>query len=192
MPENVPDKTSLRALIHDRKAKQIRPSHRHLFTLSPQLYIERVDLEQALEDLPKAKPPATDAAQRPRLNGDPRARLEQQLVTLDQQIADSTVAVVFKALDADSMAAKAAGWERAKLKTLDQAKDLILVCFDRFDTDEELSKDDLIDLVDTLTQGEVYGLSNILSNLSLGEIDIPKSVRQSVTTQRSGATSKRA
>lgn len=186
----MPDKTSLRALIQDRKAKQSRPTYRHLFSLAPDLYAEREELEQQLAELPR-RPAAGEEGQAPRQGG-ARGRLERQLADLDARLAEATVAVVFKAPTADQMAAKVAEWERGKLETLEQARDLILTCFNRWETDEELGRDDLADLLPTLTQGETYVVSNALSNLAVGEVDVPKSVRQSVATRTSAATSKPA
>jgi hypothetical protein len=186
----MPDKTSLRALIQDRKAKQVRPTYRHLFTLSPELYSERAELEEELSELPHRRSDEEEG-QRPRMN-DPRAKMEKRIAELDQVIANHTVAVIFKAPSADQLAAKVVEWEKAKLGTLAQARDMILACYDHFDTDEDLGKTDLEELLPTLTQGETFVVSNTLSNLAVGEIDIPKSVRQSIAARKSGATSKPA
>jgi hypothetical protein len=187
----MPDKTSLRALIQDRKAKQLRPTYRHLFTLAPDLYLGREELEQELAAFPDRYTGDRENGQAPRAN-DPRRKIEKQLAELDTKIAEHTVAVTFKAPTADEMAAKVAEYEKQKLPTLAQARDLILTCFDRFDADEELDRNDFKDLLLSLTQGETYAVSNVLSNLAVSEIEIPKYVRQSVTTRQSGATSKRA
>lgn len=191
MPEKP---ASLRALIQDRKAKQTRPTYRHLFTLSPDLYAERTDLEAALADTPpRPVRPADGKGQQPRQGGDdPRAALEKSLKELDEAIAAQSVVAVFKALSADQMAAKVAEWDKADNTALEQARDLILECFSRFVTDEDLGRDDLAELVPTLTQGETYAIANRLTDLSVGEVDVPKSIRRSVAARPSGATSKPA
>jgi len=186
------EKQSLRALIQARAAQQARPVHRHLFTLDPELYADRLEIEQALDDLPRERE-FTDESQRPRMNpNNPRALLEKQLAELDERIATASVVGVFKALTADQAAAKLAEWDASELSPLDKARATIVECFDHFDTDEELSKDDLEALLPTLTQGETYDVSNVLMNLSAGAIDVPKSVRQSLSSRKSGATSKPA
>lgn len=184
---------SLRALIQDRKSKQSRPIYRHPFTLIPELYADRTELERALEELPKRKEFA-DEGQRPRMTPEDgrRADLDRQLADLDAQIAQATVVAVFKALSADKAAEKIAEWDKANLPPLDKARATMIECFESFDTDEDLGVDDLKDLLPTLTQGETYDVSNTLMDLSAGAIDVPKSVRQSLSSRKSGATSKPA
>lgn len=191
------DHASLRALIQDRKTKQKRLLYKHAFSLSPEMYTDRQMLIDELEDLPEpAETP--EGGQKPRLNGDPRTRLERQLRELEEKIAEHTVLGVFKALSADGIAAKVAEWDQAEMPTLGKARALILECFEYFEDHGEpipaadLGKPDLADLLPALTQGETYGLSNTLTDMTSGDIDIPKSVRQSLAARKSDATSKPA
>lgn len=177
--------SALRDLLTARVSGDARPTFRYQFCLDPEAYAEWEMARDELAEIPAPEVDSEGAAKTERLGG-PRSRLAREVAELEARVRAATVTGVFKALTPDGMGALLDRWDKEKIVGApDRARSLIVECFVRFATDdgpvaeEDLGRADLEKLVGVLGQGELYGLSNRLTELTNSVLDLPKSVRPS-------------
>jgi hypothetical protein len=120
------------------------------------------------------------------------AELKARQGELIERIQESTCLAVFKAPTADQQAvlntqSKAEGWEPPE-----QARRLIMLCFDHWEYRgehvESMDSSALEKLLPRMTQGELYSLSTPLTEISGGEVALPKSALAFIKTRAPGGT----
>lgn len=180
-------KQSFRDLILQRKTSDSRAIHRHRFVLVPELYAEWEDLNAELQDLAGSNDeddPNVTISDVP-----PKVVLQEKIADLEQQMTETSVTAIFKALSAERSIEIGQTFQADKQRDLVKtAKTTIRESFVRFDTDEDLGPGDLDNLLEALTQGELLGLSNKLTSLAMAELNVPKSPSPFVRTSRPDAT----
>lgn len=190
----------LLTLISDRVSKKERRVHRHVLSLRPSLY---ADLDEAYADLDALGDPEKDTDKR--LNG-PRVAIHKRIADIERQIKESSLVAVFTTEDPQKWQDQLAEWDRATSDAKDKdktnpwpvfarAKALIVRCFTHFNDDtgkpipaDVIGVDQLEGLLSSWSEGEIYGLSNKLTDLMSSDINVPKSVRQSLLYPTSDAT----
>jgi hypothetical protein len=185
--------SSLRDLLNARISKDSRATFRYAFCLDPELRDEWAEAADELDDLPELRPEGP----KERANG-PRVQLRNRVAELERRVAEASVVGVFKARTPDEMEAIIAAWDATKVPTPQRARELVLACLDHFEQGgipvpaENFNADDLAQLLPRLSQGELYGVSTPLSNLTNSVLDLPKSVTQLAQTRTSETNSKHA
>lgn len=120
------------------------------------------------------------------------AELQERVDDLMQRVINSTVCVVFKAPSSDRQAVLSAEAKALEQSPLQQAKVLALESFEHFEWDgqriEELNSTHFSDLLSVMSQGEVYGISTPLTELSGGQPQLPKFVMESVSKRALNGT----
>lgn len=190
------------ALLEQRVSNDDRPIH-----LAPIVFDFRAiaDLQMLEEELQQAEAEQRvidfqrNHGDRPtgdtRMAGNEQPRVDE-LKTRQQELVEriqgATCLAVFKAPTADQQAvmnarSKAEGWEAPE-----QARQLILLCFDHWEyqgqTLDSLDRVALETLLPKLTQGELYALSTPLTEISGGEVALPKSALAFIKTRAPGET----
>ena len=201
----MPDPIDYRALIQDRKAKDRRPIVRHIICLDPELFAELEEAQEELQEEIRATIGQEDDSQprRDRRAGglSPRSQIESRIEEIEGRIAAASIVGVFKAYRSDVQNQHFDELEREREANPDQANALaeqyarkaIVDTFQHFEGPHrsrlDLTVDDLRDMLETWTQGEVTTLGNKITRASVVAHEAPKSARQLLLNQRSDATS---
>src|SRR5688500_3207821 len=159
---------SLRALIQDRKSKDIRRTYTHTFCVNPDLVLEyRVieadlkELEEELSELspsdPEAKPANT------RMAGGPRPALEKsikekqaELTAKQAEIEAVSVKVRFKSMKDGRFVEMEGDWKKREASTQVKYRETLLETFDRFVDPDDMTKEDFVKLLEVFDEGEYY------------------------------------
>ena len=195
-----------KALVQDRKQKQSRPIVRHLICLVPELYSDLEEAQSVLDSLVEQDRRAKDDDERAGSMsplGGQIAEAKAAVAAVEAEIAEVTITGVFKAPTAQQQGVNSdaldklleSNPEQANELTIANAKKRIVECLDHFEKSgreriDTLSRDDLADMLDQWSQGEVMGLHVKITRAATRELDAPFSVRQSLGVRPSSETSK--
>lgn len=194
-------------LVQDRKTKQTRPLVRHPICLVPELYAEHDEATEELTALLAESVRNGEEDPDQRLGslsplGSKIVAARQVVADVEARIAEVTITGVFKAPSATRQGQLSdekdrlveASPDKQNEVFVDYAKRGLLEAYEHFEGPggariDTLSRDDLADMLDQWAQGEVLAIHVKIVRASSGTPDVPFSVRQSLATQRSAATS---
>ena len=189
-----------RSLIADRKQKQTRPIVRHPVCLIPELYADREEAAEALNEAELAEMDDERGGGQVASAGLQSAR--EALADVDARIAEATITAVFKAPlsrrqgeQTDDLTAQLeASPERTNAIVVDHAKACLLEAFDHFEgpgkVKLDLNETDLRELLEQMAQGETLAIHRKLARASTVDAELPSSVRRLLGAQHSAETSK--
>lgn len=188
---------SLRALIQDRKSKDIRRTYTHTFCLQPDLVLEYRVIESDLADLEREREklaPADDGEKRPtgRMTGDPKLVAVEKSIKAKQAELDAkqveieavAVKIRFKTMRDGRFSEAETDWETRKATTQVKFRETLMECFDRFVDPEGMTKPDFVDLLEVFDEGEYYEAAHAITALMNHVVDVPKFAKPSSGRQK--------
>jgi len=181
---------SLRALIQDRKSKDIRRTYTHTFCLHPDLVLEYREIESDVSDLERELRRLTpDDQEKPnntRMVDGPRLKLEKSikdrktdLAAKQAEIEAVAIKVRFKTTKSGRFAEMNADWEKRESKAQDRFKETLLETYDQFVDPEDMTKEDFVRLLEVFDEGEYYAAAGEITTLINHTVNVPKFVKPS-------------
>jgi hypothetical protein len=187
---------SLRALIQDRKSKDIRRTYTHTFCLQPDLVREYRELESEAEELEKElrRLSPDDEDTKPangRMAGGPRMTLEKaikakqaELDAKQAEILAVAVKIRFKTVKDGRFPEMVDDWDTREAKSNVRFKETLLETFDRFVDPEDMTREDFIDDLAVFDEGEYFAAASEITTLMNSTVNVPKFVKPSSARRR--------
>jgi hypothetical protein len=176
---------SLRALIQDRKSKELRRTYTHTFCLQPDLVLEYHVIESDKDDLERELRRLTpDDPEKPnnsRMVNVPKMKLEKsikekqaEMDALQAKIESVSVKVRFKTTKPGRYPEMQAAWDAREAKMGERFKETLLETFDRFIDPENMDKDDFVRLLEVFDEGEYFSAAGQITTLISHTVNVPK------------------